>query len=250
LTETDLDAQMEEIGKEQAALEVQTEELRAKLGNAHSIGESVTSADGLLKKLRKRLDEPISWELKRRVIEALVAGVKVETTEAFGVKQTEVTVTYRFTEPDQPMPVVLPQSYPTRVVRIPIEPQTIGDHIRWKRLTRKMHQREVAEQIGVTASCVFNWEANTANPEIRFMPAIIRFLGYDPQPEATGWGQRLVRRRTSLGLSQKAAARHIGIDPSTLAKWERGARTPAGECLARVMRFLQDQLTPDVRRAG
>ena len=53
------------------------------------------------------------------------------------------------------------------MIRIPAEPQTIGDHIRRRRLARKMLQREFAEQLGVTESCVFNWEANTAKPEIR-----------------------------------------------------------------------------------
>jgi len=240
LTDKDLDAQMEEIAKEQTALEMQMEELRAKLAGARSIGESVTSADGLLKKLRNRLNGSISWELKRRLIETLVAGIKVETTETFGVTQTEVTVTYRFNEPDQPMPVVLPQSYATgRVVRIPVEPKTMGDHIRRKRLARKMLQREVAEQIGVTPSCIFNWESNTATPDLRFMPAIIRFLDYDPQPEPKNWCDRLVRHRTTLGLTQKEAARRLGVDPSTLARWERGDREPTGEPLLRALRFVE-----------
>jgi transcriptional regulator with XRE-family HTH domain len=241
LTEADLDTQMEEIGKEQTALEAQIEELRAKLAGTRSVGESVTSADSLLKKLRKRLDGPISWELKRRLIETLVAGVRVETTETFGVKQTEITVTYRFTEPDQPMPVVLPQSYSAgTVVRIPVEPQTIGDHLRRKRLARKILQREVAEQIGVTTSCIFNWESNAARPDIRYMPAIIRFLGYDPLPEPQNCGERLVWRRTSLGLSQKAAAKQLGVDSGTLARWERGEREPTGSFLVLVQRFVGD----------
>jgi len=143
------------------------------------------------------------------------------------------------------MPVVLPQSYTAgNLLRIPAEPQTIGDHIRRRRLARKMIQREVAEQIGVTESSIFNWESNTAKPEIRFMPNIIRFLGYDPQPEAAGLGEQLARRRTALGLSQKAAAKRIEVDPSTLARWERGERVPTGGVLTRVERFLGLANTP------
>jgi predicted transcriptional regulator len=56
----------------------------------------------------------------------------------------------------------------------------------------------------------------------------------------SGWGERLVRQRTSLGLSQKEAAKRLGVDPSTLAKWERGERKPAGLFLGRVKRFLGD----------
>ncbi len=94
-----------------------------------------SSAKALLAKLRKRLDEPISWEMKRRLIEVLIGGVRVETVEECGVKQASTTVTYRFSQPDQPMPLVLPQSYSaTRVIRIPVQPQTVGDHIRRRRL--------------------------------------------------------------------------------------------------------------------
>jgi transcriptional regulator with XRE-family HTH domain len=70
------------------------------------------------------------------------------------------------------------------------------------------------------------------------MPAIIRFLGYNPLPEGTSWGERLVRHRTSLGLSQNVAARELGVDPSMLARWERGEREPTGRSLPRLTRFF------------
>jgi DNA-binding XRE family transcriptional regulator len=130
--------------------------------------------------LRERLDEPVSWEQKRRLIEVLVAGVRVDTVEESGVKQTRTTVTYRFSEPDQPMRLVLPQSYSTgRENRIPVAPRTVGDHILKRRLALKMLQRDVAEQLGVDKTSIFNWEANTSAPEIRYMPVIIDFLGYN-----------------------------------------------------------------------
>jgi len=65
--------------------------------------------------------------------------------------------------------------------------------------------------------------------------------GYNPLPEGQGWGARLLRQRTTLGLSQKASAERLGIDPSTLAKWERGEREPAGALLSRVKRFLDEE---------
>ena len=101
-----------------------------------------------------------------------------------------------------------------------------------------MLQREVAEQIGVCEPSVFNWEANTSQPDFRYMPAIIRFLGYNPLPPAKSMGGRLVRQRTSLGLSQKECAERLGVDSSTLAKWERGEREPAGAFAERAKRFL------------
>ena len=239
VTEVELDAQMDEIAREETALEAHIAELGGRITGADSIGANIGSAQALLAKLRKRLDEPISWELKRRLIEVLIAGVRVDTVETCGVKQAEITVTYRFSQPDQPMPLVLPQSYSTgRVIRIPTEPHSIGDHIRKRRLGLKMLQREVAEQIGVCEPSVFNWEANTSQPDFRYMPAIIDFLGYDPLPPANTLAGQLVRQRTSLGLSQKESAERLGVDPTTLARWERGEREPKGEFAKRAERFL------------
>jgi transcriptional regulator with XRE-family HTH domain len=107
-----------------------------------------------------------------------------------------------------------------------------------------MLQKDVAEQLGVDKTSVFNWEANTSKPEIRYMPAILRFLGYNPLPAANGWGERLVRQRTTLGLSQKEVAKHLSVDPSTLARWERGEREPTGALLERVRHFLRGGTTP------
>jgi transcriptional regulator with XRE-family HTH domain len=198
----------------------------------------MSSAQALLASLRKRLDQPISWEQKRRLIEVLVAGVRVETVETCGVKQAEITVTYRFSQPGQPMPLVLPQSYSTGSVRIPIVPQTVGDHIRKRRLGLKMFQKDVAAEIGVDVTSIRNWETNAATPEVRYMPAIIGFLGFNPLPEARSWGERLVSCRTAFGISQKEAAHRIGVDPGTLAKWERGEREPKGKLAQRAERFL------------
>jgi transcriptional regulator with XRE-family HTH domain len=124
------------------------------------------------------------------------------------------------------------------VIRIPTEPRTVGDHIRKRRLGLKLLQKDVAEQLGVDKTSVFNWEASRSCPEIRYMPAIIRFLGYNPLPVADGWGERLLRYRSTLGLSQKEAAKHLGVDPGTLARWERGDREPAGAFAERAERFL------------
>src|SRR5215472_13889582 len=38
--------------------------------------------------------------------------------------------------------------------------------------------------------------------------------------------QRLVRRRRMLGLSQQQLAEHVGVDRSTVVRWERGESAP------------------------
>lgn len=246
LTDAALDEQMEEISKEEAALQLQIDELQGRMDGVDSVSSAVSSAEKLLGNLRKRLDQPVFWELKRQLLEVLIGGIRVDTVETCGVKQAKITVTYRFSQPDESARVVVPQTYneEQRSVRIPMEPKTIGDHIRRRRLSLKLQQKQVAEQLGVTTCCVFNWEANTASPRLEYMPAVIEFLGYNPLPPATNMVERLVRHRTSLGLSQAVSAQRMGVDPATLARWERGERQPTGKFLVNANRFLASKDAP------
>ena len=57
---------------------------------------------------------------------------------------------------------------------------TLGDHIRKRRLELGLYQREVASKIGVDESTVYRWERNETSPPSRFIPQIINFLGYNP----------------------------------------------------------------------
>ena len=83
------------------------------------------------------------------------------------------------------------------------------------------------------------------------MPAIIAFLGFNPLPEATTLEERLVRHRRTLGMSQKEAAREIGADQGTLARWERGEKEPTGTHVDAARRFLDGGGNRrNVRRAG
>jgi transcriptional regulator with XRE-family HTH domain len=59
-----------------------------------------------------------------------------------------------------------------------------------------------------------------------------------------GLADRLVQGRTILGLTQAVAAKRIGVDQGTLARWERGEREPAGRYLARVQQFLEHTNPP------
>jgi len=62
--------------------------------------------------------------------------------------------------------------------------KTTGDHIRKTRLDRGLHLKELVEHLGVNETSIGNWERNATEPEIRFLPAIIQFIGYNPFPEA------------------------------------------------------------------
>ena len=71
------------------------------------------------------------------------------------------------------------------------------------------------------------------------MPAIIRFVGYNPLPTPpNGIGDPLVRCRTLLGCLRKVFAGQLCVDQGRLAKWERGERQPTGSFAKKVLRFL------------
>lgn len=52
-------------------------------------------------------------------------------------------------------------------------------------------------------------------------------------------GELIRRRREELELSQTFVAGKVGIDQSTLARWENGERIPTGPLFRRLSQFLR-----------
>lgn len=62
----------------------------------------------------------------------------------------------------------------------------------------------MATQLGVNEWTVGNWESGQTKPVLRFIPAIIRFLGYDPEPPSpTMIAEHLKAKRRDLGWSDQ-----------------------------------------------
>jgi transcriptional regulator with XRE-family HTH domain len=116
----------------------------------------------------------------------------------------------------------------------PKEINSLGDHLRKRRLDLGLLQREVAERIGVTEATIWKWERQRNQPEIRSIARIIEFLGYDPIPEPESLPEKIKTYRLRMGLSQKRLSIKLGIDPTTIAGWETGRHKP----IARHRRFL------------
>ena len=71
----------------------------------------------------------------------------------------------------RPAAAILPLSHDlTNRTRLPEKLETVGDHIRRRRLTLKLLQRQVAQQLGVNEVTVTNWETNGAQPILKYMP--------------------------------------------------------------------------------
>jgi len=101
-----------------------------------------------------------------------------------------------------------------------------------------LFQRDVALKIGADTTSVTNWEKGHTEPELRFLPAILSFLGYDPRPQPRSIGEKLVAFRLAKGWARPRLAAELRVDPSTLARWETGKREPWGHYAERVESLL------------
>jgi len=111
--------------------------------------------------------------------------------------------------------------------RYSIQLQRLGDHIRKRRLDLGLFQRDLARRLGADAKTLLNWEKGRTEPRLRFLPAILAFLGEDPRPMPPTFGERLRRAREAKGLSIARLARQLEVDPTTVWSWEKGRHQPA-----------------------
>ncbi len=72
------------------------------------------------------------------------------------------------------------------------------------------------------------------------MPKVIDFLGYVPfEKELETLGEKIVCYRWLKGITQKELAGQLGVDPTTLARWEKGEREPRDIFRERLFNLLK-----------
>jgi DNA-binding XRE family transcriptional regulator len=102
---------------------------------------------------------------------------------------------------------------------------TLGDRIRKRRLDLGLLQKDVALTLGVNESTITGWELNRITLKITCLPKIIAFLGYTPPPydkKSVNFIEKIKLYRLTCGLSQEKFAKLVGVDETTVAKWEGG----------------------------
>lgn len=112
----------------------------------------------------------------------------------------------------------------------PLQPQTLGEHLKKRRLDVGLRQKDLARRLETSLFNIWNWQRNVTGPSLRFLPRITSFLGYAPLDTSDlTLGQQILTYRRVRGLRQEDLARQLGVDPSTLASWERGSPEPMGK---------------------
>ncbi|MGE4579120.1 MAG: helix-turn-helix domain-containing protein [Desulfuromonadales bacterium] len=118
------------------------------------------------------------------------------------------------------------------------EPVTLGDHLRRRRLELGLYQKDVAIQIGVTASTIWNWENDWSSITLSCMPKVIEFLGYNPIPCPEVLLERLAWYKQVKGLTLEQLGAEMERDPEQLADWLAGRHKPSRNNQEKMELFL------------
>ncbi|MCA5005990.1 helix-turn-helix domain-containing protein [Sphingobacterium bovistauri] len=109
------------------------------------------------------------------------------------------------------------------LINVPVNPQTLGEHIRKRRIELRLLQKDLAAIFNVSEDSITYWENNRSEPQIQYYPPIFGFLGYCPfELDTSTPAGKIKTYRYLNGLSQKHFAMIIGVDPDTVGRWEAG----------------------------
>lgn len=105
-----------------------------------------------------------------------------------------------------------------------------------------MLQRQTAIIIGVSEATIYNWERGV-EPELRHMPAIIKFLGFNPLPSPRPDEplEQLRHYKRSMGMDFIRLGEVMGRDPEQLSDWLSGRHQPIRKNFENIKQFLKNQ---------
>jgi transcriptional regulator with XRE-family HTH domain len=106
-------------------------------------------------------------------------------------------------------------------------PHTMGQHLKKRREELQLHQRDVANILGVSKESISDWETDETLMRAEYYPAIISFLGYNPFPvDVLTLSKRLKGYRKLYRLSQETLGNLIGVAVRSIVRWESGVNIP------------------------
>lgn len=90
-----------------------------------------------------------------------------------------------------------------------------------------LFQKDLTDYFGITLETMTIWENNYGEPQIRYFPKIIEFLGFLPiEIDTSTLGGKIKLYRYQHGLSHKNMAQLLGVDASTIRSWEHNEHAP------------------------
>jgi DNA-binding XRE family transcriptional regulator len=120
-----------------------------------------------------------------------------------------------------------------------INPTTIGEKLKNKRIELGLTQKAMGGFIGVCEDSITFWEKNRNKPSIIYYPKIIQFLGYVPfDIDASTLGGQIKLYRYLHGLSQEDLALNLDINESTVFHYEKNKHKPSPKILIKFKSLL------------
>ena len=119
-----------------------------------------------------------------------------------------------------------------------VNPKTIGEKLKNRRLELGLLQKDVANIIGVCEDSITFWENNRNEPSVIHYPKIIQFLAYVPfEVDSSTLGGQIKLYRYLHGLFQEELARTLDVNESTIYHYEKNKHKPSSKTL-RKFKFL------------
>ena len=108
-----------------------------------------------------------------------------------------------------------------------MNPTTIGEKLKNKRIELGLLQKDLASIIGVCEDSITLWENNRNEPSKRYYPKIIQFLGYVPfDVDTSTLGGQIKLYRYLHGFSQEELAHKLEVNESTIFHYEKNKHKP------------------------
>tara|TARA_R110002073_G_scaffold69054_6_gene171332 strand:- start:30174 stop:30596 length:423 start_codon:yes stop_codon:yes gene_type:complete len=103
-----------------------------------------------------------------------------------------------------------------------IPTEGLPDLLYRRRKSLGLRKHEVAEVLNVHKDVVGLWERGEHQPRVKYIPALIEFLGDESWLPNGSFEARLYRFRARRGWSQERLARWLGKDERSIRHWEGG----------------------------
>ncbi len=114
-----------------------------------------------------------------------------------------------------------------------LNPKSLGQHLRSKRLLLNLTQAQVASDLGTIREQYERWERDEITPIASFWPQLVRHLGRYPLT-VTSSADWVLKARRMNGLSQFAFGRALKVIAKNVRQWEHSEEEPPQEMLEKI----------------